>query len=338
MKVIDFTSGSNPLGPSNKARNIIRTRLRQISAINADGLDRLKNYIAKKEGIDDACILFGCGSTVILNTILDHITPKRILIPYPVSKRHKSVFLKHSLECVTVPLKAEENYDLTIKDFCDAMHGCGAALLPNPHDVTGTVISDGDITKIADNADELGISLLIDEAYSGYASLPSLAVRVSNSKGAAILRTFSTFHALGGLRLGYVIGPPDFINQIRAKLDPSWINTLAPWAAIASMKDKGYQRRTLLFLEGEKAYIQDKLSGTKDMKCSVSPSNILVVRHLKGPGDVQKRFERNKVHMNTFVGEDGNICIPFPIQNHRLNAYFVKVVKKMMGVQKHVSG
>ncbi len=29
MKLIDYTSGANPLGPSNKARNVMRSRLRQ---------------------------------------------------------------------------------------------------------------------------------------------------------------------------------------------------------------------------------------------------------------------------------------------------------------------
>jgi threonine-phosphate decarboxylase len=328
--MIDYTSGANPLGPSNKARNAIRSLVRQISTISPQRLNHLKGYIAKKEGIDEACISFGCGSTAILNTILERINPKKILIPHPVSKRHSAILSRHSLECTTVPLKADENFDLTVEDFCNAMHGCDAALLPHPHDVTGTVIPPEDIIKIVDKADGLGVHLVVDETYAEYTGMPPLAVRFSNSDKALMLRTFSTFHALGGLRLGYIIGPPDFINQIETRLDPSWINSFASWAAIASMKDKGYRRRTLLFIEGEKAYMREKLSWIKDVKCFVSPSNMLVIKLQKESNDVQKLFERHMILIDTFTDDYENTCIRFPVQTHRMNAYFVRILKRIM--------
>ncbi len=330
MKLIDYTSGANPLGPSNKARNIMRSRLHHISEVSTQGLNHLKRYIAKKEGVDEASILFGCGSTALLNTILEFVAPKRVLIPDPVSQRYSVTLSKYSLESVKIPLKANENFDLDLEDLCNAMPGCDAVFLQNPHTVTGTVISQEDIIKIADMADRLGINLFIDEAYGEYTGMHSPAVHISNSDGALILRTFSMFYALGGLRIGYVIGPPSFISHIQSKLDSSWINSLASWAAIASMKDRGYRRRTLLFIEGEKVYIQDKASHIKDVKCFVSPSNAMVVRIRKERDDVQKWFEGHKVLIHIFTDEDGNACIRFPVQKHRLNAYFMRILKRMM--------
>lgn len=308
----------------------MRSRLRHISEMSTQGLNRLKRHIAQKEGVDEACIVFGCGSTAILNTVLERIAPRKVLTPDPVSQRHRAVLSKYSLECVTVPLKSNEHFELATEDFCNAMGGCDAALLPNPHHVTGTIISPEDIIKIADEADMLGISLVVDEAYGGYRGTPSLAGPISNSNGAVILRTFSTFHALGGLRLGYMIGPAGFMNHIEAALDPSWINSLAPWAAIASMKDKGYHRRTLLFVEEEKAYIRDKVSRIKDAKCYVSPSNMLVIKLQKEGHVVQKRLGRYKILIHIFADENGDTCVRFPVQTHRLNAYFVRILKRIM--------
>lgn len=332
VKPIDFTSGANPLGPSNKAKNAIRSRLRQISAIHAEGLTHLKSYIAKKEGINEASILFGCGSTALLSTIVECVTPKKMLTPDPVSQRYRSILSKYTMEWKTIPFKAHENFDLAVDDFCNAMTGCDVVFLQNPHNVTGTVFSQEEILKIIDTAEGRGIHLCLDEAYEGYTGMPSLAVRISNSSRALILRTFSTFHALGGLRLGYVIGPPDIINQIGTRLDPSWINSLAPWAALASMKDKGYRRRTLLFIESEKAYICDNVSRIDNVKCFVSPTNILVmvIRFRKDLDAVRERLERYKIKIQTFPDEDGNTCVRFPIQTHRLNAYFVRILKKIM--------
>lgn len=330
MKRIDYTSGANPLGQSNKGRNAIRSLVRQISTISPQRLNHLKGYIAKKEGIDEACILFGCGSTAILNTIFERIGPNKILVPYPVSQRHSAILSRYSQECATIPLKADENFDLNSEDFYTALQGCDAALLPNPHDVTGAVISPEDITRIVDEADRLDKYLFVDEAYAEYVGMSSPVLRITKSRKALVLRTFSAFYALGGLRLGYIIGSPDLVGLIESMLDPSWINSFAPWAAIASLRDKGYQRRTLLFIEGEKAYVREKLSRIKDVKCSVSPSNILVIRLQKKRNDFQKLFEKYTIMINTFSDEYGNTCIRFPVQTHRMNAYFVRMLKRIM--------
>ena len=71
MKHIDFTQGTNALGPSNKARNAIRRLVRHVAAFSPEQLNHLKGYIAGREGVDEACVSFGCGSTAILNTILE---------------------------------------------------------------------------------------------------------------------------------------------------------------------------------------------------------------------------------------------------------------------------
>jgi histidinol-phosphate/aromatic aminotransferase/cobyric acid decarboxylase-like protein len=330
VKHIEFTQGTNALGPSNKARNAIRGLVRHVAAFSPEQLNHLKGYIACREGVDEACVSFGGGSTAILSTILELTGPKKILIPYPFSQRHSAVLKKHNLESRIVSLNADEDFVLNIKEFCGAMNGCDAAILPNPHDVAGSLISSEDIVRVVDEADKLGITLIIDETYEDYTGLTPPFIRITNSRRAVVLRTFSTFHALGGLRLGYIIGPPGFVSLLETRLDPTWINSFAPCAAIASMKDKGYRRRTLLFIEGEKAYLREKLSRTKGVKCYVSPSNILVIRLQKELENLYDMFKRQHALIDAFTDDEGNACIRFPIQTHRLNALFVRVLKRIM--------
>ena len=330
MKHIDFTQGTNALGPSNKARNAIRRLVRHVAAFSPEQLNHLKGYIAGREGVDEACVSFGCGSTAILSTILELTGPKKILIPYPFSQRHSAVLKKHNLESRIVSLNADEDFVLNIKEFCDAMNGCDAAMLPNPHDVAGSLISAEDIVQVVDEADKLGITLVIDETYADYTGSTPPFIRITNSRRVVVLRTFSTFHALGGLRLGYIIGPPGFVSLLETRLDPTWINSFAPCAAIASMKDKGYRRRTLLFIEDEKAYLRERLSRIKGVKCYVSPSNILVIRLQKEHENLHDMFKRQHALIDAFTDDEGNTYIRFPIQTHRLNALFVRVLKRIM--------
>jgi histidinol-phosphate/aromatic aminotransferase/cobyric acid decarboxylase-like protein len=210
------------------------------------------------------------------------------------------------------------------------MKGCEAAILPNPHDLAGSVTSLEDIVNIVEEAERLGIYLILDESYREYTGMPTISPRITASGKAVIVRTFSTFHALGGLRLGYVMGAPDVVKQIEARLDSSWVNSFAPRAAVASLKDKGYQHRTLLFVENEKAYLTRKLSDIGGLKCHVSPTNLVVIRLQKDHLGVERSFKKHHLLVRMFSDEHGNTCLAFPVQGHRQNAYFVRILKRIM--------
>jgi threonine-phosphate decarboxylase len=330
VKTIDFTSGANPLGPSNKAKNAIRGHVRDISTFDDRYLSRLKTYIAKREGIDEDCVLFGCGSTAILGTILERTNPRKILIPHPASQRHISIVSKYNPEYLNIALKGDENFELNVEDFCNAMSGCDTAILPNPHDVTGSVISSDDMTAIVNETEKRGIYLILDESYAEYAGMRTIAVHIAKSSRAILLRTFSTFHALSGLRLGYVIGPPEVVKLIEPRLDPFLINSFAPRAAIASLKDKAYRRKSLLFIEDEKAYLHKKLSEIKGVKCRINPTNILVIQLQKDHLAIDSIFKRYHVFIQSFTDEHGNACMRFPVQARRQNAYFIRIIKRIM--------
>lgn len=329
-RTIDFTSGSNPLGPSHKARNAIRKHVRHISVCDTSYLSRLKNYISKREGIDEACILFGCGSTVILSSIIELIRPGKIFIPHPVSRRYSTLLSRHGCESTLFPLNSDDNFDLNVEGFFKAMKGCEAAILPNPHDMVGSVISSEEALKIVGETERLGIHLILDESYGEYTGMPALSPQITTSGKAVIVRTFSTFHALGGLRLGYAIGSSDLVRMMEASLDPSTINSLALRAAMASMKDVGYRQRTLLFIETEKAYLAKKLSDIKGVKCHVSPTNVIVIRFQRDHLVFEKALKKHRILVRLFTDDNGNTCIAYPVQARRNNADFARILKRIM--------
>lgn len=328
--MIDFTSGANPLGPSNKAKNSMRVRVRNISVVDNQYLGRLKTYIATKEGIEEACISFGCGSTAILNAILETVKQGRILIPHPVSQRHKNILSRQSFEVSLVSLKADEDFQVGTDEFCNAMEGCNGAILPNPHDTTGSVASPDDIVRISQEAERRGVQLVVDETYGEYTCPESVAAQIVHSGKTVLLRTFSIFHALGGVRLGYSISSPHVARLIESRLDPSWINSFAPWAALTSMKDRGYHKRTLLFIENEKAYIGKTLSRLPGVKCWVSPSNILVIRLDKDHGVLSVLLKKYHIGIESFPDDNGSGCIRLPVQTHRKNAYLLRFIRRIM--------
>ncbi len=82
-QVLDFTLPANPLGPSAKAKHAMRKALKA-SDLPPDPRTRyLRGFIARKERIPPENILFGHGSTQILNLSWSRSSPKKSSRPPP---------------------------------------------------------------------------------------------------------------------------------------------------------------------------------------------------------------------------------------------------------------
>ncbi len=108
----------------------------------------------------------------------------------------------------------------------EAFRGCwrdaGAAFILNPHNPTGTILPDDLIIDLARTSAELDKPLIIDETLRDFTDNPSQVRQVVRAGRAIILRTFSSYHALAGLRLGYAIGDPALLSRT-----PSTYGTVA---------------------------------------------------------------------------------------------------------------
>lgn len=140
----------------------------------------------------------------------------------------------------------------------DDLHVSLDALLPyadrarliyvcNPHNPAGTMLAFDELATFAAAVAERGALVVVDEAYAEFAQPdPRLVDAVADGARLLVMRTFSKAWGLGGLRLGWAIGPPDVIGQIRAAAEvvPFSVNRLAQAAGLAALHigDEGLAR------------------------------------------------------------------------------------------------
>ena len=104
--------------------------------------------------------------------------------------------------------------------------------ITNPNNPTGTVVPRNDILALA----ETGLPLVIDEAYYEFSG-QTVANLVPEYNNLMVLRTFSKWAGLAGLRIGYGIFPAK-IADILLKIKPPYnVNMAATVAARESIKD-----------------------------------------------------------------------------------------------------
>jgi histidinol-phosphate aminotransferase len=112
--------------------------------------------------------------------------------------------------------------------------------IANPNNPTGTMIDDGEITRLADALPNHAL-LVLDGAYVEYIDGFDGGSGLVESCGNVVMtRTFSKLYGLGGMRVGWGYGPRTVIDTLNRVRGPFNLSSAALAAAEAAVKDQDY--------------------------------------------------------------------------------------------------
>ncbi len=152
----------------------------------------------------------------------------------------------NKIQLVSVPLL--DNYCCDWKGIINAITSrTRVVIVTNPNNPTGTALKYHELVSLADNLDS-NILLVVDEAYIEFATtsgVKSMSDLTKDRPNILITRSFSKFHGLAGLRLGYGIGSSRVVEKLRNYVTGfAGINRPAAIAALTSLNDKKHQAKT----------------------------------------------------------------------------------------------
>ena len=139
---------------------------------------------------------------------------------------------------VAVPVRAEEGFELDPRAVASRINPRTKAIVINsPSNPTGTLLSARRMEAIAD----LGVRVISDEIYHGLVYAGRERSILEFAEDAIVLNGFSKLYAMTGLRLGYLIAPPDFIRPIQKMQQNLFIcaNSAVQRAGIAALREAG---------------------------------------------------------------------------------------------------
>ncbi|MGA4847522.1 pyridoxal phosphate-dependent aminotransferase [Streptomyces sp. G5(2025)] len=125
-------------------------------------------------------------------------------------------------------------------------HGIGYVC--NPHNPSGSVLPAADLSTLVDASGDSGVPLVFDEAYMEFADPGTPQAHSYLDRGAPVmvLRTFSKAYGLASLRVGYALGAPELIAELKETLRtlPFSVNRIAQAAATAALGDSDFLEGT----------------------------------------------------------------------------------------------
>jgi len=250
---IKMASNENPFGPSPKAVEAMRAVLEESNYYPDNDVSQLRQKLAEFHGVNLDNIVPTAGSTALLGIIartllspgLNAITSERSFIIYPIATRAAGGRL------IQVPMR-DNSFDLdAIAAAVD--HNTRIIYLSNPNNPTGTIVNAREIDNFLDQLPAT-VVVILDEAYHDFAKhfahlrgvdYSHALDYVKQDRKVVVLRTFSKAHGLAGVRVGYGIGPAEFMAYLARMRTTFSVSSVAQAAATAALEDGAHIDKTL---------------------------------------------------------------------------------------------
>ena len=252
----------NYYGPSDRAIEAINTSSFQGAYYPDHLVDYLKSMIADYNGIDNSNIAISAGSTQAL-TILSQVKARQgaILSTGLTYDVHLSLAKNSGARVISVSDNSDMTIDLKSMESMSRKN-ISVVFIVNPNNPSGMILDSEALRESVKRMSENAL-VVVDEAYNEVTSDPEKNSMIDLVKGGynvAISRTFSKIYGLAGQRVGYMIGQPDVINEIRfngtgeASLSMAGIS-----AAIASYEDKEFMNFSRTKIKEAKDIVENGL-------------------------------------------------------------------------------
>ncbi len=234
--IMDFSASINPLGLSPRVRHRLRDELDLVCHYPDRRQADLRSLLASRENIDPDSILFGNGATQFLHLIPRHFKPRRALLAQPTFSEYAAALRCLGCRITEYRLEPERRFRIELSELLRIVgdERPDLLILGNPDNPTGAVIPPETLSEIINVCVRRRIQFLVDESFIDFTSQPSLARLASQQRYLVVLRSFTKFFALPGLRIGYLVAHRSAVEEISQQLEPWSVNTLAVIAATES--------------------------------------------------------------------------------------------------------
>lgn len=264
----------------------------------------LKQKVAEQYGLKAENVLTGAGSSAMIDmiglTFLDD--GDEVLFSAPTYGAFADMAYLNGGVPVSVPVTEEQKFNLpAMKEKIGEK--TKIVVICNPNNPTGTYVPIGELEAFADTLPE-DVLLVMDEAYMEFATEPDCCSMVDYMKAhpekpILVLRTFSKYYAMAGLRVGYALGSEELIGIMR-KCSASWnLNVCAQKAAVAVLADQEYyQEQKAKIVEGRE-YLEKEMAA---FGCRVYPSqsNFIYFDTGKDPAWIQEQLMEKGIRIGAF--------------------------------------
>lgn len=283
--IVDFSANINPLGISALAKENIVEGLSSFSVKYPDpDYLELRRAISGYLNVPSDDIIVGNGATELIYLFFRSLKPSSVLIPIPTFSEYERAAKLAGCKTRYFLLKERDDFRLSSNKLIRNLEGVEAVVLCNPNNPTGNLLPKHIVKEIACFCRDRNILMLIDETFIEFVDDVSSAMAIDildEFKNIIVVRAFTKFFGMPGMRLGYGITKSVKIKEaIRSFKEPWSVNGLAAAAGAAALKDEEYIKKSKSIISVERKYLLEELSKFSWLKPFSTWANFILVKIL----------------------------------------------------------
>ncbi|MDO4357401.1 MAG: histidinol-phosphate transaminase [Clostridia bacterium] len=273
----------------------------------------LKLKLAECYGLNYGQVVTGAGSSALIDmlgmTFLE--AGEEVLYCMPTFGAFRDMAELSGGAPVELPLTGDQRFDLDA--MLDAItERTKIIVVCNPNNPSGTYRSEAELRRFIEQVPDR-VLVVVDEAYMEFATEPDCVSAVKllkelPEKPVIVLKTFSKYYAMAGVRVGYALGPEPLM-QMMNKCSAAWnVSLMAQEGALAALNAQEYYAETRRQIVETRQWLSEEM---EKLGCAVYPSQtnfIYFDAHIAPPeltaalrdrGVLISTFEKSRVSIGT---------------------------------------
>ena len=275
--IVKLDANENPFGPS----PLVQERLSQYATyhIYPDAAQReARAALAEYAGVPAEHLMLGNGADELIDLLMRaYIEPGDEVLDFPPSFGMYA-FNAQLCDARVVEVPRDERFAIDVDAALAAVTPrTKLILLTSPNNPTGTVMPTADVRRLL----AAGPLVVLDEAYAEFAQADgqgydSMIHDVLTYPNLVVLRTFSKWAGLAGLRIGYGALPSGVAEHLWKIKPPFNANVAAIAAMIESLREREYLMGTVRTLVAERDRLLRELPSTRILRPHPTRANFML--------------------------------------------------------------
>ncbi|PZT55466.1 threonine-phosphate decarboxylase CobD [Paenibacillus silvae] len=334
---LDYSANINPLGPPREVLEALQQGLHSVLRYPDPGHRGFKALLSERLGVTQEQITVGNGAAESMALILLGLAPRRVGTVEPGFSEYRALARQFGAEVTHAMGREELNWRARPEDIERLIEEVDLLFLGQPNNPNGVQYPLEVLHRLARKAEESDTVLVIDEAFIDFipaAERQSLASNINTYPNVIIIRSMTKFYAIPGLRLGYAIGNPKYIQAMTRKQVTWSVNGLALVAGEACLRsDERYEQQTITLIAQERERL---VAALERYGCSVTTgeANFLLVHvpHFWTAASMQEALGRRGVLIRSCAMYPGLRAghVRFAVKDARANDRLLEVLGSVL--------
>ncbi len=295
------------------------------------------NAIKLKQRIMDAMsipsdlgLILGNGSDELILMLMMALagSGRPVLSISPSFVMYKISAISIGMPYVDVPLQSDFSLDMQATLAAIDEHNPALIFLAHPNNPTGNRFSQKDIEKIIEYSDGL---VVVDEAYQPFSDY-SFTQDISKYPNAVLISTVSKM-GLAGLRLGMLIGKPEWVDELEKVRLPYNINILTQVIAEYALEHKHLFDKQTQAIIADREELFQQLQQIKGIEPFPSQANFILIKLASADANqVFQQLKEQGILIKNLHPSGGLLtnCLRVTVGSQSENSSFISALKEIV--------